>query len=395
MNSFNWTPNMLAMADALDGNLRMAGGCVRDQLLGVEPSDYDFCTPYDPVTVTNRMGYVTSVRSVMPTGIDHGTVTVLFNDGSAYEVTTLRRDVETDGRHAKVEFTADWETDAARRDFTINAMMADTDGNLYDWFGGEADLRAGIVRFVGDAKTRLQEDYLRALRYYRFHARFGKEVDYDTAKALCHASPGLKTVSAERVWSEFCKLVAVEDKARVSESLRLMFTSMNAVDSGLFNQHHQAYAYAWGDHIAVLPRIVKEYSTPAVIWAMLSKEVADAFANADVVAASERLKWSGDERKQALYTLTTYRGSNTQLSSEYDYMVTGMPRDWVNEAYGCVLKSRDEYPVFPVNGHDLMAAVPGIKGVDIGLTLRALKHVWFNQQYAPTKEELLKMCRDA
>ena len=387
---------MLAMADALDGNLRMAGGCVRDQLIGVESSDYDFCTPYDPQTVMDRMATLPSVRNILPTGIDHGTVTVRFQDGSAYEVTTLRRDVETDGRHATVVFTADWQEDAARRDFTINAMMADTDGNLYDWFGGEADLRAGIVRFVGDANIRLQEDYLRALRYYRFHARFGTEVHYDTAVALCHASPGLKTVSAERVWSEFCKLVAVEDKAKVADAMRLMFTSMNAVDSGLFD-HDQAYEYAWGSQIAVLPRIVAEYTTPAVIWAMLARGTSVGGFQATVADAALRLKWSGDERKQALYTVTTYRSGNKDretLMAEYDYLVAGIPKDWVAESYGCVLKSRGEYPAFPVNGHDLMAAVPGIKGPEIGEALRAMKHVWFNDRYATTKEQLLKMYTD-
>jgi hypothetical protein len=339
------------------------------------------------------MAFLPSVRNILPTGIDHGTVTVLFNDGSAYEVTTLRRDVATDGRHALVEFTSDWEADAARRDFTINAMMADTDGNLYDWFGGEADLRAGIVRFVGDAKVRLQEDYLRALRYYRFHARFGQEARHDPATtcALAEVSENLGTLSAERVWSEFCKLVAVEDKAKVADAMRLMFTSMNAVDSGLF-EHDQAYAYAWGYAIAVLPRIVKEYTTPAVIWAMMAREASVNGQVADMVAAASlRLKWSGDERKQALYTITTYRGSNIGYAAEYDYLVGGMPREWVDEAYGCTLKSRGQYPVFPVNGHDIMAAVPGIKGPDIGSTLRAMKHVWFNDRYATTKEQLLKM----
>ena len=381
---------MLAMADAVDGNLRMAGGCVRDQLLGLEPSDYDFCTSYEPEKVTMRMLSVSSVRAVLPTGIDHGTVTVLFNDGSAYEVTTLRRDVETDGRHATVEFTTDWEADAARRDFTINAMMVDVDGNLYDWFGGEADLRAGIVRFVGDAKTRLQEDYLRALRYYRFHARFGSDHDQATINALAEASEMLGTLSAERVWSEFSKLVAVEDKAKVADAIRMMCTTMNAVDSGLFS-FNQAMTYAHNDPTNALSRIVSGYSTPAVIFAMLTLEASVGQTSDAVVAASERLKWSGDERKQALYTITTYRGTNVAYSAEYDYLVAGMKKEWVIEAYAYPLKSLGEYPAFPVNGYDLMAAIPGIKGVDIGLTLRALKHVWFNQRYASTKEELLKM----
>jgi len=389
---------MLAMADALDGNLRMAGGCVRDQLIGVEPSDYDFCTPYDPQTVYNRMAFLPSVRNILPTGIDHGTVTVLFNDGSAYEVTTLRRDVETDGRHATVEFTSDWEADAARRDFTINAMMADRDGNLYDWFGGEADLRAGIVRFVGDAKVRLQEDYLRALRYYRFHARFGHDgiPDPVTINALAEASEYLCILSAERVWSEFSKLVAVEDKAKVAHAIRMMCATMNVVDSGLFS-FNQARTYTYGDKTNAVSSIVRMYSTPAVIWAMLAREASSGGLQAAVTDAAIRLKWSGDERKQALYTVTTYRSGNKDAEmrmAEYDYLVAGMPKDWVNEAYGCVLKSRGEYPAFPVNGYDLMAAVPGIKGPEIGEALRAMKHVWFNDRYATTKEQLLKMYTD-
>ena len=147
----------------------------------------------------------------MPTGIAHGTVTAV-SGGRGFEVTTLRRDVQTDGRHAVVAFTDDWRADAARRDFTINAMSMTRDGAVFDYFGGIADLRAGVVRFVGDPATRIAEDYLRILRFFRFHARYAAGPPDAAAVAAIRAGvPGLARLSAERVWSELTRILAAPD----------------------------------------------------------------------------------------------------------------------------------------------------------------------------------------
>ena len=144
---------------------RLAGGCVRDRLLGITPADYDIATGAEPGVVLQH--FRTEGRTTVPTGIDHGTITVVMPSGPI-EVTTLRKDVATDGRHAQVAFGKSFSDDAQRRDFTINAMFEDADGRIYDEAGGQADLQAKVLRFVGEASIRIREDYLRILRLFRF-----------------------------------------------------------------------------------------------------------------------------------------------------------------------------------------------------------------------------------
>ena len=201
-------PGLMAVLTALP-EARLVGGVVRDVLAGRAPTDVDLTTPQPPDAVM-RMLQRAGIRA-MPTGIDHGTVTAVV-EGRGFEVTTLRRDVETDGRHALVAFTDDWRADAARRDFTINAMSATRDGAVFDYFGGVADLQAGIVRFVGDPATRIAEDYLRILRFFRFLARYGGALpDLAALGAIRAGLPGLAQLSAERVWRELTSILAAPD----------------------------------------------------------------------------------------------------------------------------------------------------------------------------------------
>ncbi len=188
---------------------RFVGGAVRDALLGIPVSDVDLATTATPDVVTQ--GLTQAGVKVVPTGIAHGTVTAVL-EGKGFEITTLRRDVETNGRHAVVEYTDDWQEDAARRDFTMNAMSRDAAGNIYDYFGGLDDARAGRVIFVGDASARINEDALRILRFFRFYAWLGKgEPDHATLLALEFAAPCLKQLSRERVWKEIRKLLSAPD----------------------------------------------------------------------------------------------------------------------------------------------------------------------------------------
>ena len=188
---------------------RVVGGAVRDTLLGHEVTEVDLATPRTPEQVTQAL-HVAGIRAV-PTGLEHGTVTAVV-DGRGFEVTTLRRDLETDGRHAVVAFTDDWREDAARRDFTINAMSMTRDGAVFDYFGGIADVRAGIVRFVGDPATRIAEDYLRILRFFRFFARYASgPADAAALAAIRTGVPGLAGLSVERVWSELARILSAPD----------------------------------------------------------------------------------------------------------------------------------------------------------------------------------------
>jgi poly(A) polymerase len=184
---------------------RFVGGCVRDALVGRNIRDIDIATPLSPQRVTDLLKKA-GLKAV-PTGIDHGTVTAVA-DKTGVEVTTLRLDVETDGRRAKVEFTDDWKADAARRDLTINALFADASGKVYDYFGGLDDLGAGRVRFVGDPRQRITEDYLRLLRFFRFHADYATGAfDGSAVAAAKELAPNLKSLSGERLRQETLRLL--------------------------------------------------------------------------------------------------------------------------------------------------------------------------------------------
>jgi len=210
----NWRstwPHGPAAAKVLDalaaagGEGRFVGGCVRDALLGRGIRDIDIATNLDPEKVIAALS-AASLKSV-PTGIRHGTITAVA-DHVGFEVTTLRHDVETDGRHATVAFTDDWQQDAARRDLTMNALFCDAAGNIHDYFGGLADLKAGHVRFVGDPAQRMDEDYLRILRFFRFHADYATG-DFDAAaiNAATQRRHELKRLSGERLRQETLKLL--------------------------------------------------------------------------------------------------------------------------------------------------------------------------------------------
>ena len=208
-------PGMERLLEALgaaEGLTRLVGGAVRDDLLGLPVNDVDFATRLRPEEVIERLGRA-GIKAV-PTGIDHGTVTAV-SSGQPSEVTTLRRDVSTDGRRATVAFSDDWREDAARRDFTINALFADPlTGELFDYFGGLADLEQRRVRFIGKPLERIAEDHLRILRFFRFHARFGAgEPDADALAACTARANDLMALSRERIADELLKLLGIQDPA--------------------------------------------------------------------------------------------------------------------------------------------------------------------------------------
>ena len=201
---------LLEALDAPLGETRYVGGCVRDTLLGLAVSDVDLATRLPPEAVMARLAKA-KIKAV-PTGIAHGTVTAVIA-GTPIEITTLRRDVSTDGRHATIAYTGDWEEDAARRDFTINALSANPATlEIFDYFGGEADLDSRLVRFIGDPLTRIAEDHLRILRFFRFHARFGRgRPDAAGLDACTLRANDLMALSRERIADELTKLLALED----------------------------------------------------------------------------------------------------------------------------------------------------------------------------------------
>ena len=211
-------PALHRVFEALDGQARVVGGCVRNALMGFPIDDVDVATPLTPDAVTERLK-AAGLKAV-PTGIEHGTITAVA-DRRPFEITTLRRDVTTDGRNATVAFTDDWSEDAGRRDFRLNALYADLDGTIFDPTGqGIADAEAGRIVFVGDPETRIREDYLRILRFFRFFAWYGRgEPDAAGLRACAALKDGMGRLSAERVSKELLKLLAAPDPRR---TVRLM-----------------------------------------------------------------------------------------------------------------------------------------------------------------------------
>lgn len=207
----------LADADGSSDHLRFVGGCIRNALLGAEVNDIDLATTLVPDEVVRRLE-AAGLKAV-PTGIDHGTITAICG-GKPFEITTLRKDVETHGRHATVAYSTDWAEDAARRDFTMNALYADRAGEIFDPLGGFDDLRAKRVRFIGDAATRIAEDYLRILRFFRIHAWYGEgDLDAEGLKACADAVDGLASLSIERVRDETLKLLCAPDPLPVMRQM--------------------------------------------------------------------------------------------------------------------------------------------------------------------------------
>jgi poly(A) polymerase len=204
--------DLLTVLGAEDGLIRFVGGTVRDELLGIPHADIDLATRLAPAAVMERLA-TTKIKAV-PTGIDHGTITAVSR-GQVAEITTLRRDVATDGRRAVVAFTEDWKEDAARRDFTINALFADpVTGDIFDYFDGLDDLEKRHIRFIGNPLERIAEDHLRILRFFRFHARFGSgELDPPALEACTARANDLMALSRERIADELLKLLGLDDPA--------------------------------------------------------------------------------------------------------------------------------------------------------------------------------------
>ena len=331
---------------------RLVGGCVRDHLAGRAVSDVDLATPDAPEVVIAALE-AAGLR-VIPTGLAHGTVTAL-SGGRGFEVTTLRRDVETDGRHAVVAFTDDWQEDAARRDFTINAMSMTPAGELFDYFDGVADLRAGRVRFVGEAATRIAEDALRILRFFRFFARYGEGGPDGEAMAAIAAGVGLLgRLSAERVWSELRRIL---EASAPDAAVRLM--------------------REWGVLAAVLPEAV---------LAPLDHLPCDAVLRlaALVSSGSVGLKLSGEEvgRLAALQGPAPGgdiddAGLRRLLADISGEILVGRVR---LAGGGEALIARIQgmpAPMFPVQGRDL-AALGMSPGPEMGVALRRLRRVWLD-----------------
>jgi len=372
-------PRLLGTLDAAAGETRFVGGCVRDALLDLEVSDVDLATRLAPDEVMRRLG-AAGIKAV-PTGLAHGTVTAVIG-GRPVEVTTLRRDISTDGRRATIAYTEDWREDAARRDFTINALSAaPADGEIFDYFGGVADLAARRVRFIGDPLSRIAEDHLRILRFFRFHARFGEGAPEAAALAACaERANDLMALSRERIADELLKLLGLPEPAA---TVRLM------IDRGVFRPVLPEIESA--DRLAALVETERAAGIAADPVRRLAALLPPDPAVAAAVAA--RLRLSKHKAKRLASAAATDLDDPEVLAYEIGaesavdrFLLAGGP------ATG--LKALQEWrrPRMPVGGGELIAM--GLEpGPTVARIMQVIEREWARSGFPADKADVRAMAR--
>lgn len=353
-------PALVAVMQALPG-ARVVGGAVRDALARRPVSDIDLATPDPPDRVIAALAAAGLKHA--PTGLQHGTVTAIAR-GRGFEVTTLRRDEQTDGRHATVAWTDSWEEDAARRDFTINAMSMCRDGEVFDYFGGRADLEARRVRFVGDPALRVAEDHLRVLRFFRFHGRYGDAApDEATAAALRDGAGFLGALSVERVWSELKRVVVVPDAVRtvrLMDGLGVLSAVLPGADADAFDR-----LVRQGGPADPLLRLAALRPGPGTAERFkLSKVEATTLAGLDGPVPDPAA--DDDALRRALVD------TPAELLAGRAWLAGGGDPAWAALRARMAVEPR---PVFPLAGRDVVASgVP--RGPEVGRVLGAVRAWW-------------------
>lgn len=397
---------LFALLNADGGEARVAGGAVRNSLMGLPVADIDLATTLPPETVMER-AKAAGIKAV-PTGIEHGTVTLVL-DGKGFEVTTLRRDLETDGRRAKVAFGEDWQEDAERRDLTINALYVGADGEVIDLIGGLPDIETKTVRFIGDADTRIAEDYLRILRFFRFFAHYGGgRPDPAGLKACSRAKDKLATLSAERVWAETKKLLAASDPGRA-----LLWMRQSGVLGAILPETEK-----WG--IDAIPALVAAEQAlgwdpePMLRLAAIVPKDAERLA-----ALAQRLRLSNAEAAFLDRFARAPRPNGEVTDAAFDRELYRLGKDGVIASLKIDLAQaraqagvdpkamtkagrlsallaraeKFERPVFPLSGADVLAAglAPGPK---VGEALKGLEEMWIGSNFSFDRAKLLARLDD-
>lgn len=364
------------------------GGCVRNAVIGQPVADIDIATSLTPEAVQERC--VAAGIKTIPTGIDHGTVTALV-DGKVYEITTLRRDVSTDGRRATVAFSGSWGEDAQRRDFTMNTLLADGKGGIYDLTGrGIDDLKAGRVIFVGDPDKRIEEDYLRILRFFRFHALYGQGApDVAALKACAAAASHIATLSRERITQEFVKILM---SGHAAGTLDLMFAHGICADL-------PATDYNTSD-MERLMIFQQRYAQPDIVLRLYMLFQSDA----GIERGATYLLYTNRQKKdlKALDRLWQAQPASPPKHLIYLHGKEAAARLFILRAVKSDVSSLEEamdliaawdVPVLPVNGDD--AAAAGIaQGPGIGHALKQVEAWWIEHDFAPDRAACLEYLKD-
>lgn len=372
------------------GVVRFVGGAVRDALKGIEGSDLDFATNLSPdelVEACTEEGLKT-----VAIGIKYGTVGVMIDD-SLVEVTSLRKDIKTDGRHAEVEFTDNWEEDASRRDLTINAVYADEKGNVFDYYNGIEDLEKGVVRFIGSANQRIKEDYLRILRFFRFYSMFGVgEPDKKAVEACAENAENLKNLAMERIKEEMLKILLTKNAVKTIEVMQ--------------NNNIMSYIMPDAKYLDSLDFIKKlvngrvlENKALLYLFTMYQPDVP--FAE----NLAQRLKFSRKERQKFVswaeeeVTLNQLLEDKSRLCLAYEYgkefclekllLITARNKEPLPNFWGLYdAIEHMEVPTFPLRGQDLVDK--GVETAQIGRILKEREQAWINSGFRLSKEELLE-----
>ena len=376
---------------------RVAGGAVRDLVLGLVPHDVDLATNATPEVMEEfleKAGYRTE-----PTGIKHGTIMVIIPDITPIEITTLRVDRVTDGRHAEVEFTNDWEVDAARRDFTINAMFMEQQGDVIDYFSGLEDLRERRIRFVKDPVERIREDYLRILRYFRFYGRISSAPDTHEAHTLAAIkdnSGGLKNISVERIWKELQQILTGN---HCPSLLRQMYSLELALPLRLpLPGNLQELERVWALHAK--GQVTGYKLSPETLFVSLL----EGGNEHSVGELCSKWRMSNKEKKLAIVIVAQRTLYSKIDTPNYDFIkhckdlrVDGMPASHVLEVMLYLERALEEVsllenwecPVFPVTGYDLLKL--NLKGKQLAIVKERLRQIWKDSYYHTSKEELLSL----
>ena len=373
-----------ALEAARPGGSRFVGGCVRNSLMSRPVDDIDIATQLKPEETLAALE-AANIKAI-PTGIEHGTVTAVM-DGEPFEITSLRRDVETDGRRAVVAFTEDWAEDAQRRDFRMNALYAAPNGEVFDPVGGGYDdALAGRVIFIGDADARLREDYLRILRFFRFNAWYGAEIDVDGLAACARQKQGLEKIARERIWKELKKLLAAPTPRRAVQAM----DEAGVLDE-ILPEHHgldvlhdleltEQLTGVQPDSIlrlqALLPR-----SAPAVQQTQAALRLSNEEASRLTTWAADNLPepvgMNGRELRATLY----WHGKQAVVDRA---MLAGAD---IRDLLAAVRAWNP--PDFPIGGEDALAI--GLKGKAIGAALSRVARVWVDSDFDLDREALLEL----
>jgi poly(A) polymerase len=366
------------------GEARFVGGAVRNALLGAGVTDIDIAVPMPPSETIARL--VSKNIKVVETGMDHGTVTAIIGP-QAFEITSLRRDVETDGRHAVIAFTDDWAEDAARRDFTINAMYASANGEIFDYATGVEDLIAGKVRFMGEAQARIAEDYLRILRLFRFHAWYGKgDVDAQGLRAAADAKDKLKTLSAERIAKEMLRLLEAGNPTPVLRVMAATGILSQLLPGALQLPRLERLVEIDADDLTPRDGLLR-------LAALLPEggDAAHAVADALKLSNADRLRLeqalSGDRIAAQLSAPDArrllYRIGVSRFRDKVRLAWATAPRSASAISWRMLLTMADNWqrPRFPLSGLDVMqAGVP--EGPEIGRILAKVEDWWLAGDFA-------------